>query len=161
MIAHLKRRREQNVALPKLTAKTMRALVRVTGKTCSRSGAATSGSPKTSQDQYHYIDTWTNCLREGRAHPGQRKHHFPLVSSSWSTTEGSARVDVSPISDSCLLAIFLRIRRMIFPERVLGTPAPGKALHCVHVHYSSMIRYQEEMTTGTKTEHAHMYTTSI
>ncbi len=50
-------------------------------------------------------------------------HHFPRVSNSWSTTEGSASVDVSPISDSCLLAIFLKMRRMILPERVLGTPA--------------------------------------
>lgn len=37
-----------------------------------------------------------------------------------STTEGSAKVDVSPISSGFPSAIFLKIRLMIFPDRVLG-----------------------------------------
>jgi len=38
------------------------------------------------------------------------------------TTFGSARVDVSPRLESSFSAIFLRMRRMIFPDRVLGSP---------------------------------------
>lgn len=39
-----------------------------------------------------------------------------------STTEGSASVDTSPRLSCWSAAIFLRIRRMIFPDRVLGRP---------------------------------------
>ena len=39
-----------------------------------------------------------------------------------STTEGSASVDTSPNSSCWLEPIFLKMRRMIFPERVLGRP---------------------------------------
>ena len=39
-----------------------------------------------------------------------------------STTEGSASVDTSPNSLCWLEPIFLKMRRMIFPERVLGRP---------------------------------------
>ena len=38
------------------------------------------------------------------------------------TTAGSASVDVSPRCSCSLAAILRRIRRMIFPERVLGSP---------------------------------------
>ncbi len=38
------------------------------------------------------------------------------------TTDGSARVDTSPNSDDLLAAIFLKTRRIILPERVLGRP---------------------------------------
>lgn len=41
---------------------------------------------------------------------------------SWSTTDGSASVLVSPSSSSCLDAIFLRILLIIFPLRVFGRP---------------------------------------
>ena len=37
-------------------------------------------------------------------------------------TDGSAKVDVSPSSSYLFAAIFLKIRRMILPERVLGNP---------------------------------------
>lgn len=37
-----------------------------------------------------------------------------------STTDGSAKVEVSPILSVSPSAIFLRILRMIFPERVFG-----------------------------------------
>ena len=40
--------------------------------------------------------------------------------SSSSTTEGSARVEMSPMSSVSSVAILRRIRRMILPERVLG-----------------------------------------
>lgn len=39
-----------------------------------------------------------------------------------STTEGSANVDTSPNSSGLSWATFLRIRRIIFPDRVLGRP---------------------------------------
>jgi len=39
-----------------------------------------------------------------------------------STTEGSARVLVSPKVSSSLAATLRNIRRMIFPERVFGNP---------------------------------------
>ena len=35
---------------------------------------------------------------------------------------GSKRVEVSPKFESSPSAIFLKIRRIIFPERVLGNP---------------------------------------
>ncbi len=54
---------------------------------------------------------------------GTHVTHLPRVSSSCSTTEGSARVDTSPSSLSCLEAILRSTRRMILPERVLGRPA--------------------------------------
>ncbi len=38
------------------------------------------------------------------------------------TTAGSARVEVSPSSSGLSADIFLRMRRIIFPERVLGSP---------------------------------------
>ena len=37
-------------------------------------------------------------------------------------TAGSASVEVSPRFEKSFAAIFLRIRRIIFPERVLGSP---------------------------------------
>ena len=39
-----------------------------------------------------------------------------------STTDGSASVEVSPSAPNSSSAIFLRIRRMILPERVFGRP---------------------------------------
>lgn len=39
-----------------------------------------------------------------------------------STTEGSANVDTSPNSSGLSWATFLKIRRIIFPDRVLGRP---------------------------------------
>lgn len=38
------------------------------------------------------------------------------------TTPGSARVEISPSCPSSRAAIFRKMRRMIFPERVLGRP---------------------------------------
>ena len=49
-----------------------------------------------------------------------------------STTEGSASVDTSPNSSCWLEAIFLKMRRMIFPERVLGRP--GTICVCYKKH---------------------------
>ena len=43
--------------------------------------------------------------------------------SSWSTTPGSARVEVSPSESSSRAAIFRSTRRMILPERVFGIAA--------------------------------------
>ena len=37
-------------------------------------------------------------------------------------TFGSAKVDVSPSSSTSFAAIFLKIRRIIFPDLVLGRP---------------------------------------
>ncbi len=37
-----------------------------------------------------------------------------------STTDGSARVDMSPRSSNSLAAILRKMRRIIFPERVFG-----------------------------------------
>ena len=39
-----------------------------------------------------------------------------------STTEGSESVEMSPNWSDWFDAIFLRMRRMIFPDRVLGKP---------------------------------------
>ena len=44
----------------------------------------------------------------------------PLMISS--TTSGFSKVDVSPKLEKSLLATFLKIRLIIFPERVLGKP---------------------------------------
>src|ERR1035437_9288035 len=43
-------------------------------------------------------------------------------SMSVATTDGSAKVEISPRSSTCMAAIFLNILRMIFPDRVLGNP---------------------------------------
>ena len=45
-----------------------------------------------------------------------------------STTEGSARVEVSPRELSSLAAILRSTRRMILPERVLGRPAAPRRI---------------------------------
>ena len=47
---------------------------------------------------------------------------FSRLSISSSTTDGSARVEVSPISSRSLAATLRRIRRIILPERVFGSP---------------------------------------
>ena len=39
-----------------------------------------------------------------------------------STTDGSASVEVSPMLSISLPAIFRKIRRIIYPERVFGSP---------------------------------------
>lgn len=49
-------------------------------------------------------------------------HRFIRFSTKPSTTAGSARVEVSPKLLCSFAAILRRIRRMIFPERVLGSP---------------------------------------
>jgi len=49
-------------------------------------------------------------------------HLFIRFSTKSSTTEGSARVEVSPRLSCSFAAILRRIRRMILPERVLGSP---------------------------------------
>ena len=47
---------------------------------------------------------------------------FWRLSIKSSTTPGSASVDVSPRLEKSSSAIFLKIRRMILPDRVLGKP---------------------------------------
>ena len=47
---------------------------------------------------------------------------FCLLSIRSSTTAGSANVEVSPRLEKSSSAIFLRMRRMILPERVFGRP---------------------------------------
>src|SRR5947209_12722203 len=59
---------------------------------------------------------------EKREREGQRQLHCRPASSE-STIVGSARVDVSPKPSVAPSAIFLRMRRMILPERVLGSAA--------------------------------------
>ena len=49
-------------------------------------------------------------------------HLFIRLSMRLSTTAGSAKVDVSPRLLYSFSAIFLKIRLMIFPDRVLGSP---------------------------------------
>lgn len=49
-------------------------------------------------------------------------HYLPRSSSSVSTTDGSASVDVSPSCSSSLAAIFRSTRRIIFPLLVFGSP---------------------------------------
>ena len=51
------------------------------------------------------------------------KTNYSLLFNIRSTTEGSNRVLVSPKFDFSPLAILRKIRRIIFPERVLGKPA--------------------------------------
>ena len=46
--------------------------------------------------------------------------YLPFLAIKSSTTSGSANVLVSPIVSISSVAIFLKIRRMILPERVLG-----------------------------------------
>ena len=48
--------------------------------------------------------------------------HLPRRSMMACTTPGSARVDVSPSSSSFLTAILRRMRLMILPDRVFGSP---------------------------------------
>ena len=55
-----------------------------------------------------------------------------------STTEGSARVETSPSSSCLSAAIFLRIRRMIFPDRVLGNP--GTTWNNSDIHGSTIYK---------------------
>lgn len=45
-----------------------------------------------------------------------------------STTAGSVSVLVSPIFDNSPSATFLKMRRMIFPERVFGKPLTNRIL---------------------------------
>ena len=62
--------------------------------------------------------------------PGSVFGWYPLLvpyvsgrpATSASTTAGSARVVMSPIAPASFSAILRRIRRMILPERVLGSP---------------------------------------
>ena len=68
--------------------------------------------------------------------PWKRKHWIPAYSclvltfcmssrccrTISSTTEGSASVDTSPNSSGLSWATFLKMRRIIFPDRVLGRP---------------------------------------
>lgn len=53
---------------------------------------------------------------------GDSSFYLSARAISWSTTAGSARVLMSPSSSSCLDAIFLRIRLIIFPLLVFGSP---------------------------------------
>ena len=53
---------------------------------------------------------------------GITRHRFIRFSTRSSTTAGSAKVEVSPKLSCSLAAILRRMRRMIFPERVLGSP---------------------------------------
>src|SRR6185437_12381846 len=59
-------------------------------------------------------------------HCGEQKrgpfHFFAAFRTKSSTTEGSARVEMSPRLDMSPSAILRRMRRMILPERVLGKP---------------------------------------
>lgn len=68
--------------------------------------------------------------------PWKRKHWIPAYSclvltfcmssrccrTIFSTTEGSASVETSPNSSGLSWATFLKMRRIIFPDRVLGRP---------------------------------------
>ena len=61
---------------------------------------------------------WRQCsdsVREGRFASATYR-----LRSRFSTTDGSARVEVSPISSVSLVAILRRMRRIILPERVFG-----------------------------------------
>lgn len=49
-------------------------------------------------------------------------YRFFLFSIKFSTTDGSAKVEVSPRLSISLAATLRKIRRMILPERVLGKP---------------------------------------
>ena len=46
-------------------------------------------------------------------------------------TFGSAKVDVSPSSSTSFAAIFLKIRRIIFPDLVLGSPGGSRIITTV------------------------------
>src|SRR5262245_40749101 len=52
----------------------------------------------------------------------QASHHFIRFFTRSSTTAGSARVLVSPRLETSFSAILRRMRRMILPERVFGSP---------------------------------------
>src|SRR6185312_6383958 len=58
----------------------------------------------------------------GRQYPNESEHQLFAFLTRSSTTVGSARVEVSPREPMSPSAIFLRMRRMILPERVLGRP---------------------------------------
>jgi len=53
---------------------------------------------------------------------GITRHRFIRFSTRSSTTAGSAKVEISPKLSCSLAAILRRMRRIIFPERVLGSP---------------------------------------
>ena len=62
-----------------------------------------------------------NAGERGREEP----HHFPAwrrFATRSATTAGSASVEVSPSCSCSFAAILRRIRRMILPERVFGSP---------------------------------------
>ena len=54
---------------------------------------------------------------------------FFLFSIKLSTTEGSAKVEVSPKFSKSLEAIFLKILLIIFPDLVFGKPAVITGVH--------------------------------
>ena len=53
---------------------------------------------------------------------GSADHLFSRLSIRLSTTVGSASVEVSPSASISLAAILRRMRRMILPDRVFGSP---------------------------------------
>ena len=68
-------------------------------------------------------------LSETAAQPqGRAGTHLPRNSMMPCTMPGSARVDVSPSSSSFLTAILRRMRLMILPDRVFGSPAKAPML---------------------------------
>ncbi len=61
-------------------------------------------------------------VTEDDEQPERQVHRLARFSIRSSTTLGSARVLVSPRPSVSLAAILRRMRRMILPERVLGSP---------------------------------------
>src|ERR1019366_117874 len=59
---------------------------------------------------------------DGRQDPEENEHQIFAFLTRSSTTEGSARVEISPRLLMSPSAILRRMRRMILPERVLGRP---------------------------------------
>ncbi len=57
-----------------------------------------------------------------RAAADARHERTIRLSTSCATTPGSASVEMSPSASCSLAAILRRMRRMILPERVFGSP---------------------------------------
>ena len=64
------------------------------------------------------LTRWTSTA----ARPVSRQPRNIRLSTSSATTLGSASVEMSPSASCSLAAILRRIRRMILPERVFGSP---------------------------------------